>query len=533
VEQRFTPTSSAELVESPPDEPASEAPPLDQLAHVPTPEQARALHHTQRGLGPVGLVKPKIDGVSSEALRPVSLPGVAPAPALFSEDDLADLVADSVASQPASPEPSPEPKPESKSGTFPPTLILMPPNADSSGPRPAATPPATLMLPPPRIGDDGVVPANQAVRADETVRVSFPDEDLSQREALDELGLSGRRRVLRVLSMALAVGLLAGVVIHRLRSPPEAPGDVTAQTSEDAAPAPSPPAGPGAAEAPARQRAGEPLVVPAGRGSAPAVKPELADNAAGRKAEAAGEQTRPSAGPSASPPTPAKKEAPAGAPPASAESSKGASVAGAETGVADPRGKPPHERPGPSGPEAPAGEPGASGHKPSAAAPSDAENTEASAKPVPSPSLAKKSPSGATGVGVAAPAAAASPDKAAAPIVDFARQLSDCRTQFLKNKLREASATCAAALQTNPRSADALTLMAHVELNRSHLNRANELAQKAVSIDPRQADAYVIIGGVHQDNGRIPQAKAAYAQYLELAPHGRYADELRSIIGNL
>ena len=75
--------------------------------------------------------------------------------------------------------------------------------------------------------------------------------------------------------------------------------------------------------------------------------------------------------------------------------------------------------------------------------------------------------------------------------------------------------------------------MAHVELNRGRPNRANELAQKAVALDPRQADAYVIIGGVHQDNGRIPQAKAAYKQYLELSPHGRYADELRSIIGNL
>jgi len=528
-EEAFALAGAAEQVESQTDEPVREAPPLEERGHAPTPDQVRALHHTQRGLGPVGLVKPRADGVSSETLRPVSLPGVAPAPSLFSEDDIADLVADSVASQPASPATTPE----SRSGTFPPTLILTPPNADSSGPKPAAPPPATLMLPPPSTGDDGVISANQAVRADETVRVSFPDETLSHREALDELGLSGRGRVLRVLSMALAVGVLAGVVIHRLRTPSVATGDATAPTAEGTAPASPPSGGPGTTEAPAGQRAGEPLVVPAGRGSAPAMNPELADHAAGKPAEAAGEQAAPSTGPSGSPPVPAVgAQGPAGLPAASAESSKGASVARAETGTADPHGKPPHERPGSSGPEAPAGEPGASGHKPAAAAPPHVENTEASAKPVPPPSLAKSS-SGATGAGVAAAPAAAVPDQAAAPLVDFARQLSDCRTQFLKNKLREAAATCAAALQTNPRSADALTLMAHVELNRSHLNRANELAQKAVSIDPRQADAYVIIGGVHQDNGRIPQAKAAYAQYLELAPHGRYADELRSIIGNL
>jgi tetratricopeptide (TPR) repeat protein len=118
-------------------------------------------------------------------------------------------------------------------------------------------------------------------------------------------------------------------------------------------------------------------------------------------------------------------------------------------------------------------------------------------------------------------------------IPDFARQLADCRAQFLKNRLRDAGITCAAALQSNPRSADALTLMAHVELNRGRLGRANDLAQKAIALDGKQADAYVIIGGVHQDSGRTAQAKAAYFRYLELAPHGRYADELRSIVGSL
>jgi Tfp pilus assembly protein PilF len=76
-------------------------------------------------------------------------------------------------------------------------------------------------------------------------------------------------------------------------------------------------------------------------------------------------------------------------------------------------------------------------------------------------------------------------------------------------------------------------MLAHAELNRGRLSQANELATKAVAINANLADAYVIIGGVHQDSGRNREAKAAYRRYLQLAPKGRYADELRSIVNSL
>jgi hypothetical protein len=141
----------------------------------------------------------------------------------------------------------------------------------------------------------------------------------------------------------------------------------------------------------------------------------------------------------------------------------------------------------------------------------------------------------------AAAAPGAAPEEAAgvAPAVAppaaavGARQLSDCRIAFAKNRLREALAACTAAAAANPRSAEALTMLAHTELNRGRLERANELAVRAVAIDPTLADAYVIIGGVHQDSGENKEAKAAYRRYLELAPRGRYADELRSIVNGL
>ena len=99
--------------------------------------------------------------------------------------------------------------------------------------------------------------------------------------------------------------------------------------------------------------------------------------------------------------------------------------------------------------------------------------------------------------------------------------------------MREALTSCATAVAANPSSAEALTILAHAEMNRGRLAQANELANKAVGINPNLADAYVIIGGVHQDSGQNREAKAAYRRYLQLAPQGRYADELRSIVNSL
>ena len=43
-------------------------------------------------------------------------------------------------------------------------------------------------------------------------------------------------------------------------------------------------------------------------------------------------------------------------------------------------------------------------------------------------------------------------------------------------------------------------------------------------------DAYVIIGGVKQAGDDKAGAKAAYKKYLELAPNGQYAPDLRAIV---
>ena len=115
----------------------------------------------------------------------------------------------------------------------------------------------------------------------------------------------------------------------------------------------------------------------------------------------------------------------------------------------------------------------------------------------------------------------------------FAESLSACRSAFAKNRMRDAAKICQAAVDANPKSAEALTLMAHTELNRGRMSSANELATRAAAIDPNNAEAHLIMGGVLQDSGRNSEAKAAYRRYLQLAPQGRYASELRSIVSSI
>jgi CheY-like chemotaxis protein len=129
--------------------------------------------------------------------------------------------------------------------------------------------------------------------------------------------------------------------------------------------------------------------------------------------------------------------------------------------------------------------------------------------------------------------------KAAAAVGDadrdanFPKLLEKCREAFNQGKMREATTVCSAAKDANTESGDALLLLAHAEFNRNHLKEALQWAEKAIKADPNLAEAYVIFGGVQQDAGKNREAKWAYKKYLELAPRGQYAADLRAIVDTL
>jgi Tfp pilus assembly protein PilF len=72
-----------------------------------------------------------------------------------------------------------------------------------------------------------------------------------------------------------------------------------------------------------------------------------------------------------------------------------------------------------------------------------------------------------------------------------------------------------------------------VELDRGHAAESRSWAKKAIAVNPNLADAYVFLGGAEQEVGTPEAAKAAYKKYLELAPNGRHARELRTVLSSM
>lgn len=94
-------------------------------------------------------------------------------------------------------------------------------------------------------------------------------------------------------------------------------------------------------------------------------------------------------------------------------------------------------------------------------------------------------------------------------------------------------AACRPAVEAEPEAADLMVIVARAELDRGRAVEARSWAKRATEVNPDLADAYVVLGGAEQEAENPDAAKAAYKKYLELAPNGRHARELRSILDSL
>ncbi len=107
-----------------------------------------------------------------------------------------------------------------------------------------------------------------------------------------------------------------------------------------------------------------------------------------------------------------------------------------------------------------------------------------------------------------------------------------CKKAIDQHRNKEVLKSCADAFAAAP-SADAAVTLAKVEFDRGRVAQALDWAKKAIAIDAERADAYVFLGGAEQAAGRNAAAKTAYKRYLQLAPQGRYAADLRSVLSTL
>jgi Tfp pilus assembly protein PilF len=92
---------------------------------------------------------------------------------------------------------------------------------------------------------------------------------------------------------------------------------------------------------------------------------------------------------------------------------------------------------------------------------------------------------------------------------------------------------CTPVVEADPKAADVMTILANAEFDRARFKEARAWAVKALEVDPTIPDAYAFVATAEQEAGHIPEARAAYEKYLELAPQGRLANDVRTILKGL
>ncbi len=165
-------------------------------------------------------------------------------------------------------------------------------------------------------------------------------------------------------------------------------------------------------------------------------------------------------------------------------------------------------------------------------APAAAAPTAATAEP---PAAALPAVGAADPPAAPAPAAATTPEAVPA-LADAASLRAKCKAAVGGRRPKDILSSCEAAFAADPNAADIAVILAKTEFDKGRTAQAMVWSKKALAVDPNApsaADAYVFLGGAEQSAGHNKAAKEAYKRYLQLAPGGRYASDLRAIVGSL
>jgi hypothetical protein len=108
-----------------------------------------------------------------------------------------------------------------------------------------------------------------------------------------------------------------------------------------------------------------------------------------------------------------------------------------------------------------------------------------------------------------------------------------CRESVRDKRPKAIVAACTAAFAADATDAEAAIAVAKVEVERGRFAQAYAWSKKAIAVNPESAEAYVFAGSAEQNRGHGKAAKEAYLHYLRLAPSGRYAAEIRTIVNSL
>jgi hypothetical protein len=172
---------------------------------------------------------------------------------------------------------------------------------------------------------------------------------------------------------------------------------------------------------------------------------------------------------------------------------------------------------------------------PPAPAPAAAQEVPAPAAPPPTLAAEPPAPKPAKPVEQVALAASATAEpKVAEKAADLANPTVEaCREAVKKRDAKAVSAACEAALEVDASLARPLLAFAKVQFERGKSGVGATWARKVLHVDNTLADAYLIVGAAEQEARRPSAARTAYQRYLELAPRGPYANDIRSTLKSL
>ncbi|HEX2574259.1 MAG TPA: response regulator [Polyangia bacterium] len=116
---------------------------------------------------------------------------------------------------------------------------------------------------------------------------------------------------------------------------------------------------------------------------------------------------------------------------------------------------------------------------------------------------------------------------------EYKALVAEGRKFFDQGRASKAIAPLEQALALNPSGVEALILLGQVYSDKGQGKKAITLAERALGLEPGNADAYLVKGIAEQSLGNKAAAKAAYGEYLKLAPQGKSASEVRAILRSL
>jgi CheY-like chemotaxis protein len=166
----------------------------------------------------------------------------------------------------------------------------------------------------------------------------------------------------------------------------------------------------------------------------------------------------------------------------------------------------------------------------------------------PPPPTAAPAPAPATATAVPPPAAPPEPAAAAAPAppqpappaaapaaprpppeVVHAQLLASAERKYEAGNYGAAASDFRKAVELKE-SGRALVGLARALYDANRGADARRALERAVKVEPTYADAYLLLGEIHQAEGRVPEARAAYEQFLVLQPKGDQARAVREIL---